>query len=361
MEAPSVTVDPPVPHRVQLSGDGHHVFVVPDGFLAPDTTYRVRVSGAYTTDGARPAGGAVGATGAGLVDDTLTVRTGPAGGRFPLSAGGDRVDALRLRRLALPLPAFLTSVNQIGFDSYDLIAGTLATTPPDARGEGRFLLWVVGGKAGPGGTEIADPKAGFGFPIAGRYRGDAFILARRDLNLTLSFGEVPARRFELRGTFAPDLRVRPGAGLYAEIFCPEVPNYGPALLAIGLCNESGTLPAGGTFLTDRYDPRGGASSRPAGVRVADVALTRPTTTGAGEARATLDLPSGYDPKAHVLSVVVVDAATLEPVTVDYVKATTVSADGRTVRVALPAGTEVPEQARLIVVADAFPLTGRTFG
>ena len=359
LQSPAVTTEPPFPFSTQLSGDGRHLFVVPDGFLEPGTDYRVAIDGAYTGEGARPAGGQAGATTGGTVHDGFAFRTaGPGAGRLPLAARADDVDALRIRRLAVPLPAFLTSVNQIGFDFYDLIAGTLEVR------DGRVLLWVVGGRRGPDGTEVADPKAGFGFPIAGSTRGDSFILARRDLNLTFSFGEVPARRFELRGQLDPGLRVRPGANLYAEVFCPDVPNYGPQLLAIGLCNPSGVLPVGGTFLTDRYDARGGASRRPAGLSAGDVRLTRPTTAQDGEAVADLALAPGahYRAADHVLSIVLADADTLEPVTVDYVKATSVEAgaggDARHVRVALPRGMQLPARVRAYVVADAFPVAVR---
>ena len=262
----------------------------------------------------------------------------------------------------MPLPSFLTSVNQIGFDFYDLIAGTLEVRPPsEPGGEGRVLLWVIGGKRGADGTEVADPGAAFGFPIAGRTKGDAFILSRRDLNLTFSFGEVPTRRFELRGSLEPDGRVRPGANLYAEVFCPDVPNYGPQLFAIGLCNSGGILPVGGTYLTERYDARGGASRRPAGLGVGEVRLQRPTDSSDGEATAQLTLAPGarYAAADHVLSIVLADAETAEPVTVDYVKATTVDTDGSgnaaRVRLALPRGTEVPARVTAYVVADAFPL------
>ena len=359
LQSATVVADPPFPFTQQVSGDGHHVFVVPDGFLEPGREHRVTISGSWTGEGPRPTGtGQVGATRGGQASDTLVLRTPPASGApLPLSVSPDEVAALRLRRLAVPLPAFLTSVNQIGFDSYDLIAGTLAVSPPDASGEGRVLLWVIGGKPGADGSEVADPKAGFGFPIAGRYRGGDFILSRRDLNLTFSFGEVPARRFELRGRLGPDLRVEPGASAYVEVFCPEVPNYGPQLLAIGLCNKAGVLPAGGTFLTERYDPRGGASRRPPGLQVGDIALTRPTSSSDGEVSAALS--GSYPVSDHVVSIVLADAETHEPVTVDYVKATSIEA-GR-VRVTLPRGTEVPARVRAFVVADAFGVAEKIFG
>jgi outer membrane protein assembly factor BamB len=106
-----ITPRPRFAFTTALSDDGAYAHVVPTGFLRPGTRYEVRVRGAYTVPGA--AGG--------RVDDTFTFRTAPAAARPPLRAG--RV--LRPSRLALPLPPFVTSVNQIGFDSYDLAAAVV--------------------------------------------------------------------------------------------------------------------------------------------------------------------------------------------------------------------------------------------
>ena len=64
-----VSADPPFDFQTQLSGDGHYLFIRPDGFLDPDTDYRVRVHG----DWAAPPD-------AGSFDNTLRFRTAPAGG-----------------------------------------------------------------------------------------------------------------------------------------------------------------------------------------------------------------------------------------------------------------------------------------
>ena len=106
----------------------------------------------------------------------------------------------------------------------------------------------------------------------GRYRDDSLLLSQRGLNLTFSFGDVPLRRFDLRMQMGADRRAR-GASLTAEVFCPEVPVYGPALVAIGLCNSDPILPSSGTFITGPY--RGPANSRPRGVRLESLELSRP--------------------------------------------------------------------------------------
>ena len=331
------------------------VHFVPRGFLRPGTDYRLRVAGRYA---AAPRG----APPAGAFATTLRFRTAPRGPEVPLRAGRDAVTALSLRRLALPMPAFLTSVNQIGFDSYDLIAGVVAAGPASTRGERRVLVWVIGGRT-RGGREVADPRAGFAFPLAGRVRGDSVILTARDLRLTFSFGEVPMRRFELRARLGRDLRTRPGAGLFVEVTCRDVPVYGAALDAIGLCNQTGTLPASGTFLTDRYDARGPANRRPRGVRVGAVTLRRPTADRAGEISAELRFAPGRGllRRDRQVSLLLASAGG-RPLALDYPRLTrtevTARGEVRRVRLTLPAGTDVLRADRVHVMADVFPLATR---
>jgi outer membrane protein assembly factor BamB len=355
----TLTTRPRFPFTARRSGDGRHLFVVPRGFLRPGTRYTVRVTGDY--DVAGPELGAPRRPG-GAAGGTLAFRTAPArAARPPLRVGRDRVSALRIRRLAIPLPPFVTSVNQIGFDSYDLIGGTLALSRPDRRGEGRVLMWVVTGRRDARGREVVDPRGRLAFPLAGRYRRDALVLGARRVGLTFSFGEVPLRRFELRGQLGSDGRMRPGASLYGEVTCADVPVYGGALRFIGLCDESGTLATSGTFLTGRYASAGGANVRPRGLRVPWLGLSRPTATRPGRLVARLVRRPGtrYDVRRHLLSLLLVDRRTGMPVAGDLRTArTTPTRRGAVVSLALPAGTAVPARVRAYVVADVFPLLVR---
>jgi outer membrane protein assembly factor BamB len=368
-----VTADPPFDFSAELSGDGHYVFVVPNDFLAPSTSYALHVGGTYTSGGLRVGPQTIGATGAAPFADTIRFRTAPLGGRLPLSAPTRRRDsAFRLLRLAAPLPPFLPSVNQIGFDSYDLIAGTLAKSPPGPNGEGTFLLWLQGGRRDAKGRLVADPKAPLAFPIAGRYRGDEFILSGQNLELTFSFGDVPLQRFDMRGRMGADRRVKPGAALYAEALCATVPNYGPELaVATRLCNAEGKLVASGTFVTQPYTtkpaPRarpgaaGPANVRPRGVRVASLVLKRPTESQDGSATVRLALARKvrYPASAHALNILLTDAATGAVVPLTYRKSTTVAKTARgdiaTATLTIPAGTSMPASVRAYVVADVYPL------
>ncbi len=352
-----VGADPPFPFASQLSGDGHFLHVLPDGFLKPGAKYSLSFDGSWSAESAQGGNDAQ----AGGFDDRIRFKTAPARlRRPPLETSHHRVTALELSRLAVPLPPLLPSVNQIGFDGYDWIVGTLDISRPAERGRGTMLLWVIGSRKRHGVSE-ADPGSDFAFPLVGRYRRDSVILSQRDLTLTLSFGDVPLDLFELRGQLRPDLRMRPGASMYGEATCLDVPNYGPFLDLLDLCNPEGKLITTGTFLTDRYSRRGAANRRPRGLRVDGVGLKRPTATSDGEATAALSLRDGarYPASRHVASILLVDADTGQPVSLDYARGTSVVADEdgniATVRVAIPRGTELPERLTAYVIADVFPV------
>ena len=348
-----VKADPPFPFTAELSPDGHHIFVAPDDFLTPGTDYTLRFAGSYGANGIPVGNTSVGGTESGSFNDAVRFRTAPLGSAGPrLAIGRSKVTALSLRRLAIPLPPFLTSVNQIGFDSYDWIAGTAALGAPDANGEGSVLLWVIGARRDAAGVPRPDRSAGFAFPLAGRYRGDSLLLSQKNLRLTFSFGDVPMRRFDVRVQLDKDLRAANGANIYAEVTCSDVPTYGPVLPLIGLCNPTNTLAVSGTLLSDRYDRRGTANRRPAGVTVGDV------TRNGDEVTATLT--GAYPAKDHIVSILLVDPATNEPLAIDHPRATKTETDAAgnvtRVRVTLPSGA--PQRLRAYVMADVFPLAAR---
>jgi outer membrane protein assembly factor BamB len=324
--APKVTA--PFPFTSQLSGDGHFLHITPTGFLAPGRSYAVHIQSGWSGDGRT-----------GTVDDTIRFRTARPSRRGPALEQGD---AFRLSRLAVPLPPILPSLNQIGFDSYELAVGALRAS------KGKLLLWAVSTKPG---TNVADRNGAFAFPLSGLYRDDSLLLSQSGLTLTFSFGDVPLRRFDLRMQMPADRRAR-GASLTAEVFCPEVPVYGAALQAIGLCNADNVLPSSGTFITGPY--RGPANRRPRGVRL--TSLTREGRTVVAKlGGATLDAAR------HTANILLTDAATGDVIALDYRKRTSlklVHGSIRVIRLRVPAGTPLPARIKAYVITDVFPLAER---
>jgi outer membrane protein assembly factor BamB len=328
----TVTADPPFDFTAQPSGDGHFLHIVPTGFLPPGRRFTLRVRGGWSGDGR-----------SGIVDDTIRFRTARVGtSGAPLRRGG----AFRLSRLAVPLPPILPSLNQIGFDSYEMVVGALDVS------KGNVLLWAVSTKG-----NVADRRGAFAFPLQGRYSDDSLLLSQRGLSLTFSFGDVPLRRFDLRMQMGADRRAR-GASLTAEVFCPEVPVYGPALVAIGLCNSGAILPSGGTFITGPY--RGPANHRPRGVHLARLELRRPTAAAAGLAVARLS-GSPLPADRHAAAILLTDADDGSVVSLDYRKAVSLRlrrGSIRNVLLHIPAGTNLPGRINAYVITDVSVLAER---
>ena len=367
LPVPSTTAlvhsSPPFTGSAELSGDGRYVFLEPDSMLAPDTTYHVTVSGTWGADGTRAADYTVPGTWTkfGPFGDTFTFHTATAGGPLPLAVTPRAVTGFEIRRLAVPLPAFLPSVNQIGFDSYILLAAPISITPPGANGIGQILLWATQARRGPHGTYLADPHGTLTFPLQGQYEGSTLKLAVHNATLTFSFGQVPVQNLDLGVKLNPSLTNAPGASIYASAVCADIPNYSVATYITGICNApDGVLAAAGTFVTSPYH----AVARPPGLTVAGVTLVRPTETTAGSLTARFALRPGarYPAADHRIGLLLVDPATGQPLGLDYTaQQSTTDAHGNvaSATLSIPAGTSVPAQVRAYVIADVFPLLSET--
>jgi len=358
-----IHASPSFDFSAQLSGDGRYVFISPSTFLSPNTTYHVTVSGPWGANGTRVANWTQPGTWTryGAFSDAFSFKTAPLLGPLPLRTA-PAVTAFELRRLAVPLPAFMTSVNQIGFDSYVLLVATVAVGRPDSSGQGRILLWATQARRAPDGQYLADPHGTLVFPLAGSYRGDTLLLSVQNAVLTFSFGTVPLRRLDMRFQLGRNLRARPGASLYAEAVCARIPNYGPAAYLTGLCNAEGILPAAGTFITSGYPATGLANRRPRGLSLSSVSLERPTPATPGSVTVSLGLGRGvrYPAADHRIGVLLVDRSG-QPLTVDYTdQSTSVDTHGNVkgVRLVIPAGTVMPSHLTAHVMADVYPLAAK---
>ena len=276
--AVSVTSKPGFTFTTELSGDGHFLFIRPDGILKPDTDYRVSISGVWTGDGANgtfsktlhyvteaaspQAHGARDSVGHGAGD-----RAHPPGAARAVAAAERQPDRLRLLR-------------------------------PDRRDD---RLGAREARAGPpadvGDRRAQDqersdarpiPTGGFAFPLYGPYNHNQVALNTSQVSLQFSFGPVPLRSLDFRGATHVDGSFAPGASLYGQVTCADVPNYSAQLRIAGVCNDSDTLASYGTFLSDGYDG-GGANAKPKGVSAGGVELTAPTASEDGAAVASLRL------------------------------------------------------------------------
>ena len=357
-----VRAEPPFPMRVEKSADGHFLHIIPEGFLQPGTDYTLTVeSNVYT--GGLPVGNlTLGGKKRARIEDTVTLRTRATDGEpLPLKLGDDEVTALEWTRLAVPIPPMMPSLNQIGFDYLDWIIGTVDITDPDAQGGGKATLWAIGAKRDSEGRLVADPESDFTLPLSGRYQDNAFILTDQDFVMPVTGIPIPFNLFELRGQLAGDLRVEPGATVYADTEALSIPTFGPYLVIAGLANNwFEKLLVAGTYLTRPYED-GSANRRPEGLTVTALDYIPATEKQAGKVTATFELAAGasYRLDEHRPGILLMDTAQTQAVYLDYHNnlSSTADASGNvaTVTLTIPAGTAVPEQMDAIVLADVFPL------
>jgi hypothetical protein len=349
-----VSVKPRFDFTTQLSGDGHYLFIRPSGLLRPNTRYRVRIRGDWRV-------GSAPGSDTGTVDTTLGFRTAQSRGKLPLRVRRKRTTAFSISRLAIPLPPLLPSVNQIGFDSYDMIAGTISRTKARRRRDGRLLLWVIGARRDRHGVLQPGSLGQLPVPTRGRLpaRRACPELVGPQPAIQLRLG--PLRIFDVRGQIAPDLAMLPGTGLYSETTCADVPNYSVQLRFAGVCNEQDTLAASaGRSHTALRRPRSNAQAE---------GVVSPLSSSPGR-RPGRPLPSWrrsasrarrYPAARHVGSILL-SGPDGEVVPLDY-RSGDDDRDGprgnlRQIRLALPAGTPLPATVRAYVILDVFPLASR---
>ena len=82
------------------------------------------------------------------------------------------------------------------------------------------------------------------------------------------------------------------------------------------------------------------------------------------AKLALARRASYPAKQHILSVLLTDAASGQPVALDYAGDTTTSSDphgnAQQVTLKIPAGTSMPDSVRAWVIADVYPLSSKQF-
>jgi len=356
IDSPSVQVEvqPAVDVAVTVSGGRRFLTVRPEPRWLADAgsgQLTLRVRGDYLVEPEREGLAFSGGQPGGSFERSFTfaLATGePATLPLPVPAApGDASGVWELYRLAAPLPTILPSYNQIGFDSLHYLVGLVEGDDTHA------LAWVVGALPvdGPDGPSAApDPSSGALFPFSVEVRDGLLNLTNRDgLGLEVMNARLAFDAFHLRARLQADGGAADVAALTVTTVCSDIDFYGPFLQLLGFCNpERDTLHAYGAALLRAHV--GGPAAPPAGLGQVEFALEP------GWAVATLT-----DAEAmltdHVWSLLLVDAATGEPVSLDYGLATERSADeaGRieAVRLKLPE-QPLPALVRMYLMVDTYP-------
>lgn len=361
-EALQVSAQPDFPRVVEHSADGRYIYIRPTAFLTPGAQYTLVVTGQTYSGGTRLGNLTLGGRVSGSFANTFTFSVDQtAGSSLPLSVSASQTSALEWTRLAAPLPPMLPSLNQIGFDYIDWILGAVDITPPDASGQGRFILWAIGGKRDAQGQLIADPSSDFTFPLSGQYQNDAFILANQNFKMAITGIGIPFNLFQMRGELGANGVVKPGASLYADTQALSIPKFGPYLVMAGLANNVyQKLLVSGTYITRPYPANGPANKAPEGVSIQSLDYKAPAASEDGYvlARLTVQPGTSYPASAHQGGILLVDSQSLQAVSLAYHDNLSSQADSKgnleSIKLTLPKGLSLPSQMKVYVMLDVFP-------
>ena len=328
-------LDPAAPLGIVEQAGGKWVNLVPETMLAADTLYTLTVSAEYEAeDGAQ-----------GEVSGSFTFRTVSEDHPPPdLEVGPDRTDAIEVRNMAPYQPPLVVSLNQIGFDSVDMIGSVIH------RAGERFVLWLTAGRHGEGGTVI-DPATTSMVALNGVLDGASFLLEGEHLELITGGPPIKVHEFRLTSQFDPAGSFDAGASVFALSHCLDMGALGLGMLVLDQCNAARDFVSVGTLRGTAYD--GAANTRPAGVAVAQVSFS------ARRVVAELDAED-YPLSEHLPAIVLLDEITGRVVPIDYREALSAEGDAAgnlskiTLDVPRNAGI-APGRTRALVVADLFPL------
>ena len=345
-----VAVDPPSEVTIDVAGDGRFVTLTPtEPWGGGSGTVTIAVTGDYLVDLERKGLAMSGGTKGGDIDATFetTIRpTDPLPMPLPVAVEpGGPAGVWELSRLALPTPTMMPSYNQIGFDSLHYLIGLVELV------DGKGVAWMVGGKLAEDENEtIIDPATKAILPLTVAYQDGVLTMMNNDgLTVEVMNAIIPFRTFRIAarlddGGDAVDLATMSGSTV-----CAEVPFYGQFLQILGLCNpQTDVLSVFGGAILDTW--QGGTQLAPTGLGTVAFA-TESEGVVATLTDSTLELDS------HVFSVLLLDDATGQPITLDYGLETlrTAHGDGTIATVTVPTtGVTLPTAVRAYLMVDAYP-------
>ena len=348
LDASSIAVDatPAVGFDVKVAGDGKFVTLTPRDSLPAE--FDLRVTARYLVDherrGLRLSGGRPG----GDVSTSLHLKTNARGEATIASptAPGESGTTWEISRLALPMPTLMPSYNQIGFDSLHYLVGMIEPK----------VAWMIGAKLADGeNTTVVDPATRALFPLEVTRDGDRIALASRDtLRVEVMNVIIPFKAFRISARLSVDAGAPSAIGLAhlsGSTVCETVPFYGLFLQTLGLCNaQTDELTVVGAanlrvapVVTKKNAPAAAASFLESASVVRDGDLVRATLTG-----------SRIHSADHVTSLLLVDAETGTPITLDYGvdTARTNDAAGNVTSLAVARkGRALPAKVRAHVIVD----------
>ncbi|MBW2453936.1 MAG: PQQ-like beta-propeller repeat protein [Deltaproteobacteria bacterium] len=350
-DAIEVTVDPPTHVTIDVAGDGRFLTLTPIDPWGGGSggTLQIAFAGDYLVDMERHGLALSGGTKGGDIDLSFetTVRPGDALAMpLPVAAEpGDPAGVWELSRLAIPTPTMMPSYNQIGFDSLHYLIGLVELDG------GKGVAWMVGAKlAEDENATIIDPATKAILPLTVAYEEGVLTMLNNDgLTVEVMNAIIPFRTFRIGARLDESGQAVELATMSGSTICAEVPFYGPFLQILGLCNpQTDVLSVFGGAILDTW--QGGTQQAPSGLgTVAFSGGTDKIVATVTDSTLALD--------EHVFTLLLIDDATGQPITLDYGLETirTAHGDGSIATVTIPTtGVTMPAAVRAYLMVDTYP-------
>jgi hypothetical protein len=236
------------------------------------------------------------------------------------------------------------------------VAGGYIVGLVEGRAPGRAIAWVVGAKLAAGeNVTVVDPATRVLFPLEVTNDGGALTFENQS-GFAIEFNRIrlPFQFFRIATRVDAMGNALASPALNVSAVCSGITFYGPVLQQLGFCNPQTDVLT--VFGGSELRPLGnGAQTMPAGVGTvafaADATGVTATLTGT-----TLRVDE------HSVSLLLVDAASGAPVSLDYGFATMRATDaaGLVQTVAVPFGATVPPASvRVYLMVDAYPAARTT--
>jgi hypothetical protein len=259
---------------------------------------------------------------------------------------GDPAGVWELYRIAAPLPTILPSYNQIGFDSIHYLVGLV-----DRTASGGYVAWTAGAKLTDGDNRtVIDPDTRVLFPLVVDY-DHGLLTAKNEAGFAIELNAIrlPLEFFRVSTRIRSDATAVESPRLNVYTLCSGITFYGPFLKLLGLCNPE----------TDILDVFGGSNLRPYEGGVPPIPpLPTGVTFAVRDGALTARVGGDSVPLAeHAVGLLAVDAATGEPLPLDYgyTMERVADANGLLREVRIPLGSvALPPEVRAYLMIDTYP-------
>jgi outer membrane protein assembly factor BamB len=191
-----IQFEPPITFNSNLQSDKSTVNIVSDDILNPNTDYLCKIFVEYNDEHKKILSNS----------QLLSLKTTASGGVFSIIDVQNNV--LKIHQMAIPQPAILPSLNQIGFASLSIPFKIIYVD----SNLGRFIALGIQKFGGEGAAMNRVSLYAF----SGKYNNDYFIMESKNCLFEITAFNIPIRIFRIAGRLLPTGSVAPNASLLIE-------------------------------------------------------------------------------------------------------------------------------------------------